>query len=312
MAGGGSTSPSSPRSGERVSGSIPPPERGSPLPGLARDAAAHLRRGLARVAARLRALSGPSPARRVEPWLVPVFAIVVLCVAAAVAIAFDEPTVRAARTLPLELIHLFAWVTVLGEAGLWLWPSALIAAILAVLAGREESARAAISLETAAARVFFLFAAIGAPSLVVTLIKRLVGRARPRHLDTLGPFEFRPVALDASFAGFPSGHATTAFAVAMALGFFAPRWRIALFAGAALVAGSRIMVGAHYPSDVIAGAALGLAGAWFVRRWFARAGIVFAVDETGETRLRGSRVSRLAPRMAMRAIRSAPGKLSQG
>lgn len=64
---------------------------------------------------------------------------------------------------------------------------------------------------------------------------------------------------------FPSGHATVAFACATVLALAVPRLRWPLFALAALVAWSRVYVGVHYPGDVLAGAALGVAIATALR-----------------------------------------------
>ena len=56
---------------------------------------------------------------------------------------------------------------------------------------------------------------------------------------------------------FPSGHTITAFAVAVALGAFYPEMQPALFFCAASVAASRIVLGMHFLSDVVAGASIG-------------------------------------------------------
>jgi len=56
---------------------------------------------------------------------------------------------------------------------------------------------------------------------------------------------------------FPSGHATVAFAFATILAFKIPKTRIPVFILATLIGVSRIYIGAHYPSDVLAGAVLG-------------------------------------------------------
>ena len=74
--------------------------------------------------------------------------------------------------------------------------------------------------------------------------------------------------------GFPSMHATGSFAFAMSLAFARLPWPAAVFVSTALlVAWSRVFLGLHFPSDVLAGAVLGSLLAWVVyavlRRWLA-------------------------------------------
>ena len=77
-------------------------------------------------------------------------------------------------------------------------------------------------------------------------MKELVGRRRPLD-ETLGS------------PAFPSGHTSLAFSSATILGYRYPKWRVPLYIGAGLVGFSRIYLGRHYTSDVVAGAALGTA-----------------------------------------------------
>jgi undecaprenyl-diphosphatase len=65
---------------------------------------------------------------------------------------------------------------------------------------------------------------------------------------------------------FPSGHTCAAFAAAWTLSGFWPGARPALFGGATVVGYSRIYAGAHYPSDVVSGAVLGITASEFIRR----------------------------------------------
>lgn len=58
---------------------------------------------------------------------------------------------------------------------------------------------------------------------------------------------------------FPSAHSTASFAAATAFSRIAPRRRPGLYAAAALMGLTRPYLGMHYPSDVVAGAALGIA-----------------------------------------------------
>lgn len=97
-------------------------------------------------------------------------------------------------------------------------------------------------------------------------IKEVVGRLRPPFADPA------VVALTTApdTPSFPSGHATSAFAAAAAVGAFYPRLRVPLYGLAALVGLSRVYLGVHYGLDVLVGAVLGIAiglgAAWAIRR----------------------------------------------
>ncbi len=62
------------------------------------------------------------------------------------------------------------------------------------------------------------------------------------------------------YASLPSGHATTAFAALVAIGAIWPQARALMWIYAVLIALSRVIVTAHHPSDVIAGAIVGAVG----------------------------------------------------
>jgi undecaprenyl-diphosphatase len=104
------------------------------------------------------------------------------------------------------------------------------------------------------------FRAVGAAGLAVGVgialflrLKKITGRKRPCAYEPhcwarlLPPDQF----------SFPSGHTITAFAVAVSLSLFYPSLTIGLMFCAASVAASRIILGMHFLSDVLAGAAIG-------------------------------------------------------
>jgi membrane-associated phospholipid phosphatase len=79
---------------------------------------------------------------------------------------------------------------------------------------------------------------------IVWGMKEIIGRKRPLDDKVGNP-------------AFPSGHTAYAFAGATLLGNRYPKLRIPLYIGAGLVGVTRIYLGRHYASDVIAGAAVG-------------------------------------------------------
>jgi undecaprenyl-diphosphatase len=87
-------------------------------------------------------------------------------------------------------------------------------------------------------------------------VKRVVRRPRPAHVE--------PLVRTAGRHSFPSSHATSAAAAAVAFGALGAH---AIPPLAAAVCVSRLVVGVHYPSDVAAGAALGALTARLGARW---------------------------------------------
>jgi undecaprenyl-diphosphatase len=84
-------------------------------------------------------------------------------------------------------------------------------------------------------------------------VKRVVCRTRPRDIE---PHCWANIITTDRFS-FPSGHSTTAFAVALSLGSFYPEIMPVLLILAANVAISRVVVGMHFLSDVIVGSGSG-------------------------------------------------------
>lgn len=101
------------------------------------------------------------------------------------------------------------------------------------------------------------------------VLKHLVHRPRPYTVVE----GLAPLLLSGDPNSFPSGHTCAAFAAGLAwAGTLPARWaRIAAAAGAVCMGLSRLYVGVHYPSDVLAGAAVGalcaLAALRLIRRW---------------------------------------------
>ncbi|HEY2843040.1 MAG TPA: phosphatase PAP2 family protein, partial [Bryobacteraceae bacterium] len=147
--------------------------------------------------------------------------------------------VRVNHWRPPKILRLWMLAaTRCGDGGLWYALGLLIA-----LYGGPRRFHALLAA--------FLASAVGIALFVE--LKRIFRRPRPCALEPhcwaqlLPPDQF----------SFPSGHSITAFAIAAALSGFYPQLRPGLFFCAASVAASRILLGMHFLSDVLAGALIG-------------------------------------------------------
>lgn len=127
-------------------------------------------------------------------------------------------------------MHRAGWIAVTHAGGAVVTIMAVALPLLSAPWSRIVSAQAALALTVS--------------HLMVQAIKRSVARARPplvAHIRCPDRFSF------------PSGHATAALAVALTYALAAPALALCLVPFALLVGWSRVVLGVHYPGDVIAG-----------------------------------------------------------
>jgi undecaprenyl-diphosphatase len=183
--------------------------------------------------------------RRYALWLM----IAIILVAASM-MALDQWTINAVAQLPAWVNRGFKQLTDFGRSGWFLVPlGSCILALAAISPFMDRVGRLLSAI--VATRLSFLFAAIALPDLFVTVAKHLIGRRRP---SSLGPFVYDPFSWSPAFASLPSAHAATACSVAVAFGVLFPHIRFLLWTYAILIMASRVVISAHYPSDVMAGA----------------------------------------------------------
>ncbi|HKV05439.1 MAG TPA: phosphatase PAP2 family protein [Candidatus Acidoferrales bacterium] len=124
----------------------------------------------------------------------------------------------------------------------WLWYA--LGLILLLFGGGQRFAAIAAGGSSAAAAIFLF-----------RVLKRTSRRKRPCEIE---PHCWASI-LPPDKYSFPSGHSITAFAVAVTLGLFYPYLLSFLLAVAFLIAASRVILGMHFLSDVLAGSAIGVA-----------------------------------------------------
>jgi len=210
--------------------------------------------------------SASTPPIRWKTWA----AITVVLVALAMAFRDGALTI-AARHQPHWLTTIAENTTDIGKSWWMLTLSGIVFVGALVALKQITDAAARVRLNYVATASAYMFLSVALSGILGNIVKRIVGRARPPLFDAEGAFHFK------SFSGhlyesFPSGHATTDGAMAMAMAVLFPRYRVAFFLVGGFLALTRIMVGAHYLSDVIAGYSFGLWYAYMSALFFAKHG----------------------------------------
>lgn len=209
------------------------------------------------------------------------------------AIVLDLPVGNYRSQWPDDVRYWAYRLTDIGQSAWILVPTGVLVIIGYGLNWQHFSSRTRLTLAKWMSACAYIFLSVGVSGLIAAILKRLIGRARPVHFDEIGAFAFQPLS-DASYASFPSGHSTTAGALFAAIAIFFPALRIPALILGVWLGFTRILVGAHYPSDVIAGLAFGAWYAYFSALVFARYGFIFTYGEQGwPVRRKGSELIKL-------------------
>lgn len=213
-------------------------------------------------------LAGQSPVS-----LVGCFACFLLLVA-----VVADPVVRdLARSLDPSALHVLRWVTGFGNS------SYSLIAGLVLLGWIALARRWGADLPVEATRDFrssliLLVGSVALSGFLASLSKNMVGRARPSFGPGAGVFDFTPFAFTPGLAAFPSGHATTATAIAVVCAIMFPRHAWVWLSIGATAALSRAFLGVHWLSDCLAGTALGAIVTLALHSWMGRRGHVFRME----------------------------------
>ncbi|SHM37891.1 phosphatase PAP2 family protein [Bradyrhizobium lablabi] len=131
-------------------------------------------------------------------------------------------------------------------------------------------------------RLQFLFVAVLFSILVGEVMKWVVGRGRPFVGGAeANVFNFSHFAGTPAYSSFPSGHSITATALAFAVAAVWPRARGVMIVYAVIIMATRLVLLAHHPSDVVAGALVSVICVLCVRYWFAARRLGFAIHRDG-------------------------------
>lgn len=209
-------------------------------------------------------------------------ALAVFATLTAILIVLFDPLLGAwQQSLSGRVVRFFAYVTRLGKSDWILLGSGIfvIAMLLLDATALRPRHRAQRTLRSLAA--FYVFASVAIAGIIANVGKYAIGRARPKFFPETGSVSFDFFSGDASWASFPSGHATTAMALAVALAMLFPRLRWIFICIGFWIAASRLFLLQHYPSDMFAGCLLGFITAWLIARALAQRRLLFGFDSDG-------------------------------
>jgi len=209
-----------------------------------------------------------SQGRRLALWAMTTGLAIILSI-----LLLDRPLALFFHGQSETLRDIFRFITRFGVSTGYLIGAAVAFTALRVAALLPRLVAYADRLRAYSYLPLFFFSAIAVPGLAVDLIKTVFGRARPKLLFSNGDYAFTWWGTQADYWSFPSGHTANAVAIALALGMIWPRYRVLYAIFAVLIAASRIIITAHYLSDVIMGAFLAFAIVPYIRFVFAQSGI---------------------------------------
>jgi membrane-associated phospholipid phosphatase len=193
----------------------------------------------------------------------------------------DQPLTQAiAAWIPNhpELRKIFAGITKLGDSKVFLAPSLLLIFGLWLA---EHTMRtpwlSPVRLRQLLHGSLLLFAAVLLSGILANLLKFVIGRPRPALWLQQGMADFQPFTTGHAWHSYPSGHSTTAGAVAVLIAQMGQAvtgkpqgklWGYAAVLYALLIASSRLILLKHYLADTIAGLTLGALCSWALLRCY--------------------------------------------
>lgn len=198
----------------------------------------------------------------------------------------DGPYLQSLKNDPSPYFAFFDKITKLAKSNWILIVSISLIFLMSFASGDRFSGKLHAVWHKLFFTVWFVFYTVTGSGLLAICFKFWFGRPRPRFNETLDVLQFFPMRTNYEFASFPSGHSTTAGAVMIALLLLLPKYRFLIVGFGIIIASTRFLVGAHYPSDVLAGLFLGGMFTWIYARSMAKHRLLFGFDNNGRLKLR--------------------------
>lgn len=182
--------------------------------------------------------------------------------------------------------HIFEILTKIGKSNWILIATGICIIAMGFISGEKYTGKLHAVWHRVFFSTWFVFYSIGMSGIVTITLKFIFGRSRPKFVSGDNAAEFTPFIGGYDFASFPSGHSTTVGALIVCLVLLFPRFKIFIIILGLVIASTRSLVGAHFPSDVFCGLAVGASFTWLYARSMAKDRILFKFSNNGDLTLR--------------------------
>jgi lipid A 4'-phosphatase len=196
-----------------------------------------------------------------------------LLLGALVFLFFDYSISKFFYNINSQTKSLFETLTHFGDSLYFFVPTILIWATIKIIQNKNK-----IVLTISDISIFIFFNILFS-GIAVQIFKHILGRPRPplfhsNNLSTIDIFNF-----DSRWHSFPSGHTATIFAFIFCLIFLFPKIKNILITIAVIIASTRVIVGAHYVSDIFGGALVAYITSILLREKFFQKSKLFKSDQ---------------------------------
>ena len=196
-----------------------------------------------------------------------------LLLGALVFLFFDYSISKFFYNINSQTKSLFETLTHFGDSLYFFVPTILVWAVIKIIQNKNKI------ILTISDISLFIFFNILISGIAVQIFKHILGRPRPPmfHLYNMSSLDF--FQFDSKWHSFPSGHTATIFAFIFCLIFLFPRIKNILITIAVVIASTRVIVGAHYVSDIFGGALVAYITSILLREKFFQKSKLFKSDQ---------------------------------
>ncbi len=187
-------------------------------------------------------------------------------------ILFDYSIASFFNSLNYQTKSLFGTLTHFGDSLYFFIPTILIWSVVKIIKNKNQT------LNTISEISLFIFLNILLSGIVTQILKHIIGRPRPVLFNGFEQKSLSIISFDSKWHSFPSGHTATIFAFIFCMVFLFPKIKNILLTIAIIIASTRVVVGAHFISDIFGGTLIAYLSSIFISKNLARKEILFTVE----------------------------------